>query len=105
MRQRVPSHEIARESLAAYATDATSRRLARDVDGMRAAGADHAAVVDRARAIFAEAGDARQVDALALGERMKAAGASSDEILAALRAHFAAGEPEPGPELVDTDAE
>ena len=31
----------------------------------------------------------RQIDAISLGEKLKAAGASNDQILDALRAHFA----------------
>ena len=62
--------------------------------GAPAAGLGSADMVARAKEVFKANGEEKQLAAVELGEKMKADGASSDEILAAMRAHFGAPPPD-----------
>ena len=91
---RTRAAEDAPEKLAKYATSQATAQLAHDVEGMRAAGLGSADMVARAKEVFKATGEEKQLAAVELGEKMKADGASSDEILAAMRAHFGAPPPD-----------
>ncbi|KAH8076339.1 hypothetical protein JL721_336 [Aureococcus anophagefferens] len=77
---RTPAAENAPEKLAKYATSQATAQLAHDVEGMRAAGLGSADMVARAKGVFKANGEEKQLAAVELGEKMKADGASSDEI-------------------------
>ena len=52
-------------------------------------------MIARAKEVFRASGEEKQLAAIELGEKMKADGASADDILAAMRNHFGAPPPEP----------